>query len=105
MLRDDLDPVGVHEASPVRENGPWHVVTYGDRVDIQSDDSTHDAALTVSGDFEDAGQKRAYADLVAARLNAWKAPLAEDVPTATVSPAPGPDVVGRTVQAMDAVGP
>lgn len=51
------------------ERGPWSVVHYGDRVDIQSDDFTHDAALTVSGDFVDQAQKIAYAQEIAKKLN------------------------------------
>lgn len=56
----------------IRENGPWKVVTYGERIDLQSDDFTHDAGLTVTGDFTDRAEKIAYATEIAKRLNAWK---------------------------------
>lgn len=58
----------------IKEAGPWWVgVTEdGSRVFIESYDFTHDVRLYVNGDFYDDGQRRAYADEIAKRLNAWK---------------------------------
>lgn len=58
----------------IEERGPWRVATYlfpggAVRVDIQSDDFTHDAVLTVTGDFKTPVQKIAYAEEIARRLN------------------------------------
>jgi len=41
---------------------------------VESSDFTHDARLYVSGDFESAERKMAYAQEIARRLNAWKRP-------------------------------
>lgn len=49
------------------DHGPWTVSEDG-RV-IQSDDFTHDVALTVSGDFASNADRRAYSEELAKRLN------------------------------------
>lgn len=58
------------EAIP--DKGPWHAIKWdgGKRVDLSSDDFTHDVALTVSGDFATADDKFRYAEQMAAWMNA-----------------------------------
>ena len=51
----------------VIERGPWSVSERG-RL-IQSDDFTHDACLTISGDFANDQQRKHYAEEIVRRLN------------------------------------
>lgn len=54
----------------VQEKGPWRAHQGADgKVDIQSDDFHHDAALYVTGDFESKQQRYAYGEEIARRLN------------------------------------
>ncbi|WP_434715736.1 hypothetical protein [Paraburkholderia sp. A3RO-2L] len=56
-------------ASP--DKGPWMVNKWsGERVVLQSDDFTHDVALVVDGDFGSHEEKLAYANALAAWMNA-----------------------------------
>lgn len=57
----------------VTENGTWTVVDNSDiggPVYLQSSDFTHDAGLTVGGDFSSHEQLLEYAEEMARRLNA-----------------------------------
>jgi hypothetical protein len=54
----------------VHEIGPWTVDEWSnDRIVLQSQDFTHDAALEVSGDFGSKENRRKYAEEIARRLN------------------------------------
>jgi len=59
---DPMAPRALHD------NGPWTANKDGRR--INSDDFTHDVSLIVTGDFYDDAQRKAYADNLAAKLNA-----------------------------------
>ena len=48
--------------------GPW--LASDDGREIASDDFTHDVVLRVTGDFESDELRKAYADNLAAKLNA-----------------------------------
>ena len=65
------------EYTEIQENGTWKVVRTIRGIELFSDDFTHDAAMIVSGDFEDDKQHMAYAEEIARRLN-----LAGSRPTA-----------------------
>ncbi len=56
------------------DEGPWTVEVWAQekkapQVVLQSDDFRHDVALIVTGDFWDIEQKKAYAQLLADKLN------------------------------------
>lgn len=60
-------------ASP--DKGPWQVDEWsGGRVVLQSDDFEHDVALEISGDFGTPERKLAYAQALAAWMNAHLPP-------------------------------
>lgn len=65
----------VLEMMAVREDeGPWTVEVWQEpgktpTVVVSSDDFRHDASLVVTGDFWDLEQKKAYAQLIADKLN------------------------------------
>jgi hypothetical protein len=60
-------------SEPIREAGPWQVYAVAAcRIGVASEDFTHDAILWVNGNFKDEGQKLAYAEEIARRLNAWQ---------------------------------
>lgn len=71
-------PAANGETAPIiQENGPWAAGETGEtpsRTFVESDDFTHDVRLYLNGDFEDNEQRRAYAEEIAQRLNAWQAP-------------------------------
>lgn len=53
------------------DKGPWVVNEWSDnRVVLQSDDFEHDVALVVDGDFGSLQEKLAYAEFLAAWMNA-----------------------------------
>lgn len=52
----------------LHDKGPWTVSVDGRS--IESDDFTHDVILRVTGDFYCDEQRKAYADNLAAKLNA-----------------------------------
>lgn len=55
----------------IHEDGPWIVDEWpDDRIVLQSQDFTHDAALEVTGDFGSKNNRRMYAEEIARRLNA-----------------------------------
>ena len=63
------DPAIQPPASP--DKGPWMVNKWsGGRVVLQSDDFEHDVALVVDGDFGSHEEKLAYANALAAWMNA-----------------------------------
>lgn len=65
-----IDMMAVHP-----DEGPWTVEVWAEtpektpKVVIASDDFRHDVALIVTGDFWDIDQKKAYAQLLADKLN------------------------------------
>lgn len=60
------------ESVTVTEKGTWHVSDWRNgRLAIQSQDFTHDVALEISGDFATPDDKRAQAEEIARRLNAY----------------------------------
>ena len=58
------------------DKGPWSIFTAqdGTLVGVISDDFEHDVVLRVDGDFEDAAQKTAYCEWLAAKLNEEQKP-------------------------------
>lgn len=52
-----------------QDNGPWMVVTWGEKVVLQSDDFNHDAALKITGDFACKRDTQKYAQMIADDLN------------------------------------
>lgn len=61
---------GLNESDFVGESGEWSVNEWTNgALALQSSDFTHDVALEISGDFETKEQYRAYADMIAERLN------------------------------------
>ncbi len=68
----ELERLRAALAAQPADKGPWTVSADGRR--IESDDFTHDVALTVGGDFYDDAQRLAYSQALAARLNAPQPP-------------------------------
>lgn len=69
-LRGEVEALRARAVVPdCPDCGPWTVSANGRRVDIQSDDFTHDVALVVTGDFAD-GEMEQYARKLAAWMNA-----------------------------------
>lgn len=57
--------------TPIVDRGPWVAQKWSEkRVVLQSDDFKHDVALIVNGDFADVEQRMAYAEGLAAQINA-----------------------------------
>lgn len=59
--------------SEIQESGPFrpYCDDNGRLIGLISDDFHHDAALEISGDFEDEDTKRAYIEEIARRLNGY----------------------------------
>lgn len=73
-IEGQIDGIAVKGAilpPTIVENGPWRVIEQNGKFMIASDDFTHDAALSLSGDFGSKEVKRAYAHEVAKALNSY----------------------------------
>lgn len=82
---DEVDEALAALAAELAEQtdaGPWRVSKWAGKAVVQSDDFTHDVALIISGNFEGDAQRMAYANTLAAQLNAAKQ-------TDSVDPTPG----------------
>ena len=66
----DFEPMAYEE---LHDKGPWTVSADGR--EIESDDFAHDVILRVTGDFYSDEQRKAYAENLAAKLNAHNAEL------------------------------
>lgn len=52
------------------DKGPWYIRKIGEgKIEIYSEDFTHDVVLALSGDFEDEDQRIEYASMIARKLS------------------------------------
>lgn len=76
VIREQRERIEAYLSEPMLQaalddKGPWAVSDWSNgRIAVQSDDFDHDVALEVTGDWAEPGEKRKYAEQLAAVLNA-----------------------------------